>query len=213
MVRWAPTYSAAGSVRVCRNGALGCTDVGKVSRFSHSGTQYQYGLLRTGPVISFTLLASPLPGQFSWNPADRALTLAVLAQSLATLRCCSLARDVVILADIFEEEDFYPSTFGFRLAPPVEDDSLTDLLALAEGAMRERVSVQQEPAPLQVGAISTDSRLVRRDRVWGQWCGQTGKACILRAKCRRSGAFTGSHRRGLRHVTPPRVSRFDSCTW
>lgn len=70
---------------------------------------------------------------------DRALTLAVLAQSLATLRCCSLARDVVILADIFEEEDFYPSTFGFRLAPPVEDDSLTDLLDLAEGAMRKRV--------------------------------------------------------------------------
>ncbi|CAN0435066.1 unnamed protein product, partial [Ectocarpus sp. 13 AM-2016] len=66
---------------------------------------------------------------------------AVLAQSLATLRCCSLARDVMILADIFEEEDFYPSTFGFRLAPPVEDESLTDLLALAEAAMRARVSV------------------------------------------------------------------------
>eukprot|EP00903_Cladosiphon_okamuranus_P014294 g13276.t1 len=80
-------------------------------------------------------------GQFSWEPVDRALTLAVLAQSLATLRCCSLARDVIILADVFEEEDFYPSTFGFRLAPPVEDDSLTDLLALAKGAMRERIKV------------------------------------------------------------------------
>lgn len=79
---------------------------------------------------------------------DRALTLAVLAQSLATLRCCSLARDVVILADIFEEEDFYPSTFGFRLAPPVEDDSLTDLLALAERAMRERVSATPRYPPL-----------------------------------------------------------------
>lgn len=82
----------------------------------------------------------PIAGNFSWKPVDRALTLAVLAQSLATLRCCSLARDVIILADIFEEEDFYPSTFGFRLAPPVEDDSLTELLALAEEAMRERVS-------------------------------------------------------------------------
>ncbi len=81
------------------------------------------------------------PGNFPWKPVDRALTLAVLAQSLATLRCCSVARDVIILADIFEEEDFYPSTFGFRLAPPVEDDSLTELLALAEGAMRERVSL------------------------------------------------------------------------
>lgn len=96
--------------------------------------------------LAFGLLL--FPGQFSWKPEDRALTLAVLAQSLATLRCCSLARDVIILADIFEEEDFYPSTFGFRLAPPVEDDSLTDLLALAEGAMRERVSERRPTASL-----------------------------------------------------------------
>lgn len=68
------------------------------------------------------------------------MTLAVLAQSLATLRCCSMARDVIILADIFEEEDFYPSTFGFRLSPPLEDESLTDLLDLAEEAVLEQVS-------------------------------------------------------------------------
>lgn len=79
------------------------------------------------------------PGHFAWKPADRALTLAVLAQSLGTLRCCSVARDVIILADIFEEEDFYPSTFGFRLTPPVEDDSLRELLELAGDALREKV--------------------------------------------------------------------------
>lgn len=78
-------------------------------------------------------------GNFAWKPADRAMTLAVLAQSLATLRCCSMARDVIILADIFEEEDFYPSTFGFRLSPPVEDESLTDLLDMAEEAVQEQV--------------------------------------------------------------------------
>lgn len=79
------------------------------------------------------------PGRFGWKAADRALTLAVLAQSLGTLRCCSVARDVIILADIFEEEDFYPSTFGFRLTPPVEDDSLRDLLDLAMHALRDKV--------------------------------------------------------------------------
>lgn len=72
---------------------------------------------------------------------DRALTLAVLAQSLATLRCGSIARDVIMMADIFEEEDFYPNTFGFRLSPPVEDESLSDLLELAKEALRERVRV------------------------------------------------------------------------
>lgn len=99
----------------------------------------------TPPVLVSLAVSFLPPGQFLWSPVDRALTLAVLAQSLATLRCCSLARDVIILADIFEEEDFYPSTFGFRLAPPVEDDSLTDLLALAEGAVRERVSAKTRP--------------------------------------------------------------------
>lgn len=83
-----------------------------------------------------------LPGQFAWKPADRALTLAVLAQSLATLRCCSVARDVMILADIYEEEDFYPSTFGFRLTPPVEDGSLKELLDLAGDALREKVKAE-----------------------------------------------------------------------
>lgn len=83
-----------------------------------------------------------LPGHFSWKPADRALTLAVLAQSLGTLRCCSVARDVIILADIFEEEDFYPSTFGFRLTPPVEDDSLRELLDLAGDALRDKVGAE-----------------------------------------------------------------------
>ncbi|CBJ30997.1 conserved unknown protein [Ectocarpus siliculosus] len=96
-------------------------------------------------------------GNFPWKPVDRALTLAVLAQSLATLRCCSLARDVMILADIFEEEDFYPSTFGFRLAPPVEDESLTDLLALAEAAMRARIKCT-EPLRQTGGAGGGDSR-------------------------------------------------------
>ncbi|CAM9614987.1 unnamed protein product, partial [Laminaria digitata] len=82
-------------------------------------------------------------GHFSWKPADRALTLAVLAQSLGTLRCCSVARDVIILADIFEEEDFYPSTFGFRLTPPVEDDSLRELLDLAGDALRDKVRTEE----------------------------------------------------------------------
>lgn len=72
------------------------------------------------------------------------MTLAVLAQSLATLRCSSIARDVIILADIFEEEDFYPTTFGFRLSPPVEDESLIDLLDLADGAVRSRVRRARE---------------------------------------------------------------------
>lgn len=81
-------------------------------------------------------------GHYAWKPADRALTLAVLAQSLGTLRCCSVARDVIILADIFEEEDFYPSTFGFRLTPPVEDESLGELLDLAGGALREKVRAE-----------------------------------------------------------------------
>ncbi|CAM9261371.1 unnamed protein product, partial [Sphacelaria rigidula] len=75
-----------------------------------------------------------------WKPVVRALTLAVLAQSLATLRCCSMTRDVIILADIFEEEDFYPSTFGFRLSPPVDDDSVIDLIDLATAAMEDRVT-------------------------------------------------------------------------
>ncbi|CAN0172427.1 unnamed protein product, partial [Ectocarpus sp. 12 AP-2014] len=96
-------------------------------------------------------------GNFPWKPVDRALTLAVLAQSLATLRCCSLARDVMILADIFEEEDFYPSTFGFRLAPPVEDESLMDLLALAEAAMRARIKCT-EPLRQTGGAGEGGSR-------------------------------------------------------
>lgn len=78
-------------------------------------------------------------GSFAWKPADRALTLAVLAQSLGTLRCCSVVRDVILLADIFEEEDFYPNTYGFRLVPPVDDASLLDLLRLAEEAVREQV--------------------------------------------------------------------------
>lgn len=52
-----------------------------------------------------------------------------------------MIRDVIILADIFEEEDFYPSTFGFRLSPPIEDGSLTGLLDLATGAIEERVSL------------------------------------------------------------------------
>lgn len=79
-------------------------------------------------------------GTFSWQPVGKALTLAVLAQTLATLRCCAMVRDVIILADIFEEEDFFPSTFGFRLSPPVKDDSLMDLLELAMVAMADRVS-------------------------------------------------------------------------
>lgn len=95
------------------------------------------------PVVS---CPRPRPAQHTWKPADRALTLAVLAQSLATLRCCSIARDVIILADIFEEEDFYPSTFGFRLTPPVEDESLLELMDLAERAVRERVSEDEKEA-------------------------------------------------------------------
>lgn len=103
-------------------------------------------------VVFFTTLPPPhvtaATGNFAWKPADRAMTLAVLAQSLATLRCCSMARDVIILADIFEEEDFYPSTFGFRLSPPVEDESLTDLLDLAEEAVQEQVPYEAFGKPI-----------------------------------------------------------------
>ena len=82
-------------------------------------------------------------GKYTWKPADRALTLSVAAQCLATLRCCSIIRDVIIMADIYEEEDFYPNTFSFRLTPPVEDESLTDLLDLAQEALRERARVSR----------------------------------------------------------------------
>lgn len=85
------------------------------------------------------MILAEWPGRHEWKPVDRALTLSVIAQALATLRCCSIVRDVIILADIFEEEDFYPNTFGFRLTPPVEDESLVELLDLAEEAMREKV--------------------------------------------------------------------------
>lgn len=89
----------------------------------------------------FAVFPCELSGKtLPWKPVVRALTLAVLAQSLATLRCCSMTRDVIILADIFEEEDFYPSTFGFRLSPPVDDDSVIDLIDLATAAMEDRVS-------------------------------------------------------------------------
>ncbi|CAN0151275.1 unnamed protein product, partial [Discosporangium mesarthrocarpum] len=76
-------------------------------------------------------------GPRSWM--DKALTLALLAHTLGTLRCCSVSRDVIILADIYEEEDFHPNTYGFRLAPAVEDSAVLGLLGLAEGAVRMRV--------------------------------------------------------------------------
>lgn len=46
-----------------------------------------------------------------------------------------------MMADIFEEEDFYPNMFGFRLSPAIKDESLSDLLELAKEAVRERVKV------------------------------------------------------------------------
>ncbi|CAM9628360.1 unnamed protein product, partial [Choristocarpus tenellus] len=79
--------------------------------------------------------------------SDKALTLALLAHSLGTLRCCSMARDIILLADIYDEEDFNANTYGFRLVPQVEDGAILALLALAERAVGQRVQLSSNAQP------------------------------------------------------------------
>ncbi|CAM9268741.1 unnamed protein product, partial [Phaeothamnion confervicola] len=91
----------------------------------------------TGPKLQMPLAAdgatlaappSPLGGEL--------LTLALLAHALGVLRCCAIARDVVILADLYEEEDFYPNGHGFRLVLPVEDATVAAALRTVAAAFR-----------------------------------------------------------------------------
>lgn len=81
-------------------------------------------------------------------PAGNEKALVLVACALGTLRCCGIARDIVLLADIHEEEDFYPKTFGFRLHPAVSDNLLIALLERA-AAVTELES-NSSPAMMRV---------------------------------------------------------------
>mmetsp|Transcript_12249 Transcript_12249/g.22737 ORF Transcript_12249/g.22737 Transcript_12249/m.22737 type:complete len:779 (-) Transcript_12249:232-2568(-) len=58
----------------------------------------------------------------------------------AILRTCAAARSIVMLADMYEEEDFVPSTMGLPMADKLSIDDVVELLAFAENIITQQVA-------------------------------------------------------------------------
>eukprot|EP00808_Paulinella_micropora_P029596 g2255.t1 len=81
------------------------------------------------------------------------------------LHSCSLARNLVVKGDVFEEEDFVPPLFGFELAPHVEpeaaaadlDGAMSVLLAQIQQAKQNKQAAPQQSNPEVQNQAQTSS--------------------------------------------------------
>ena len=65
--------------------------------------------------------------------------VALKAFSIGILRLIDLIRDIVNKAAAYEEEDFQPLTYGFKLAPDVTDVRAAGMLKEAEDELQRRI--------------------------------------------------------------------------
>jgi Arc/MetJ-type ribon-helix-helix transcriptional regulator len=92
-------------------------------------------------------------------PEGCELMLLLTAYVLATLRCCCIARDVVLLADIYEEEDFTSNSFGFKLMPAASDAFIVALLQRAVLVLAQRTAEQSSIGDGDSTAVAVYERL------------------------------------------------------
>merc|ERR1719347_606588 len=65
--------------------------------------------------------------------------VALKAFSIGILRIIDMIRDIVNKAAAYEEEDFQPLTYGFKLAPDVTDVRAAGMLKEAEDDLQRRI--------------------------------------------------------------------------
>ena len=65
--------------------------------------------------------------------------MALKAFSIGILRLIDIVRDIVNRAAAYEEEDFQPLTYGFKLAPDITDLRAAGMLKEAEDELQRKI--------------------------------------------------------------------------
>jgi hypothetical protein len=95
------------------------------------------------------------------------LGLMLAAFGTALLKTCSLMRNVVLRADIYEEEDFAPATYGVDLAAGTSHEQLLDLMDRAKACMIEYLTQTNQPLGQPQHPSKAKSRKKRKGRRGG----------------------------------------------